>query len=116
MTPNETVNFLYLWQDGTYKNFMYTDHEFIKEYVRILKSDSQVYLIDGTSTTLINKKQMLNKEEIEKLLHKDFLQEVHTSYKSPRELKTGGCNCGSWIFGVEYPHSSWCDIYDWSKR
>lgn len=113
MTPNETTHFLYLWQEGTFKTFFYTDHEFMREYVKIMKSDNDVYLVDGSSTTMINTKQILNKEEMERMLHKDFLEEIPTFYKSPRELKTGGCCCGSWALGVNYPHASWCDIFKW---
>lgn len=113
MAPNDVEKFLTTWYEGTSKTFFYTDREFIKEYVKIVKMDKEDYLIDGSSTSMINRKHRLTKEEIASLLSKDYLDEIATLFKTPQELKTGNCSCGSWVFGVQYPHTDWCDIKGW---
>ncbi len=120
MLPTEVDGFLDRWPEGYFKVFFYTDGEFIKEYVKIMKSDREVYLVDGSSTVSLtkNKSQVLDKELLSKMLSKNELQELLDLGKSPTELKTGGCQCGSWSKGLNYPHSDWCPLYNawWHNR
>lgn len=103
--------FLGLWHIGEYRIFRYTEKP-IAEYVKIMRSSKEVFLIDGSSTVfnLGEKQYSLTLEEFVALMSKDLLQEVLFSSKSPRELKTNGCECGSWSLGANYPHASWCPL------
>lgn len=120
MLPTDIEGFLYRWPEGYFKVFFYTDGEFIKEYVKLMKSDSETYLVDGSSTCSLTKSssQILEKEALIKMLSKNELQEILDLGKSPTELKTGGCECGSWSKGLNYPHSDWCPLYNawWHNR
>lgn len=113
MILSQVEYFLNSWSVGTPKIFFYTDHEFIKDYLKIYKMEDFTFLVDGESTRQLKNSQILYKEEIIKLLCQDQLSELFDIGKTPRELKTGGCSCGSWIFGSNYPHTDWCDSRKW---
>lgn len=103
--------FLGIWHIGEYRIFKYTEKP-VTEYVKIMRSSKEIFLIDGSSTVfgLGEKLYSLTIEEITQLMSKELLHEVLISSKSPRELKTGGRECGSWSLGSDYPHTFWCPL------
>lgn len=110
MLTTDLEVFMSAWSEESKKTFCYTDREYIKEYVVLLKKEGFFYIQEESTVSRIQKNKILKTDEVEKLLKNDFLKEVTEWWKTPTELKTGNCECGSWVFGPEYPHADWCPL------
>lgn len=113
MLINEVDEFLDRWNKEDSKGFKYLDYGlFIVEYLVITKKDADLYIIDPRSTC--NEKDF-NYKEIHTLLCRDklILYDGGSPYVDFKRVKTGGCTCGSWVLGKDYPHDRNCSLYRW---
>lgn len=111
MRSSEANELLDGWELEKGKVFEYRGHWFDQEMLVIFKKGDDLFEVDWDKSTL--KEGPYNRSDFYRLLVQDLLiekpyQSIHSNYK---EERTGGCTCGSWRLGKDYPHDFNCRKY-----
>lgn len=102
------------WWVSSAKVFRYIREFLFDEYILIYKKSSEEFRVDPTSTFQLPDMDL---ETISKMLQRGEL--IYFSDprfgETPREIKTGGCDCGTWWM-KEAKHASWCYLVTKGKK
>lgn len=101
MLRSDAENFLEMWSEGESKIFRYLRPLVPNEYVVYRKSNlgSFVYEYEPepTKSTYTNLKKMDHDKFLKAVANEELIYVRPWTWQSnTREMKTGGCTCGSW--------------------
>lgn len=113
------------WGGHERKIFKYIRHPMPTEYIVLSKDyavmpdnngdfkNTLVFISHEKSTFILPK---LTEADIIRMMMRGELEyeREYNEYVDVTRHKTGGCDCGAWIIGLDeafYQHSTWCSLY-----
>ncbi len=109
MLKSDAELYLQQWFYNTRKIFKYIQEFVPIEYIMILKTADDKFEVDLKESTYPLK--IKDKEELITLMHnRSLVYFCEFTYKSPLELKTGGCTAGCWVLNSGH-HVHNCKLY-----
>src|ERR1700741_1433782 len=106
MMRSEAENFILNWYCDTNKIFKYKQEFLPDEFIMIEKKDADTFEVDKKQSTY-NLEIKDKNNFIYLLTSGQLIYDQEYTWKTPIEMKTGGCSCGQWSI-KDGNHSDWC--------
>lgn len=107
MMKSEAESYLDNWYAGTNKIFEYKQEFLPIEYIMIEKIDMNEFKTNKKDSTY--NLEIKDRDYMVKLMTSgQLIYNQEYTWRTPLELKTGGCDCGAWAIGDGKHHAHWC--------
>lgn len=119
MTKDDVRNLMISWGTNETRVFAWPRPMVPTEYISFRRQQDYdtgtIHFFQDleASTKSLSGKKTMSSPEMEGLILKEGLEFHSIMYYSTnvKTLKTGGCECGSFVFGPTYPHSRGCPLW-----
>lgn len=102
------------WPIGQKRTYKYRMNLTVPHFITLIRESKSLFKsVEGKDYSTYLFKGPLNREELFKELGSERLIYISewNGWFDPVRLRTGGCECGSYQYGLDYPHSRWCFLF-----